>query len=400
MRSLCLIAYSDPVRRFRLIGFSMKRQSLTIALLLVFVTSLLVLSACNKARGDVEKGAPPPLTVVKDVDVTLFKVEHPEQFPFVTASAHEATSELVVTGTVNPDVSRNVPVISLVSGRIVAIHARLGDTVQKGQLLMTVRSDDVASGFSNYRKAAADELLSRTQLLRARDLYSHGAIALADLQVAEDGDAKAKIDVDTMAEHLRLLGNDPDRPNALVDIHAPVSGVITDQQAANSGGVQSLGVAPFTISDLSSVWIVCDVYENDLPGVHIGDAAEIRLNAYPDRVMRGRVSNIGAMLDPNIRTAKVRIEVQNPGLMRIGMFVQATFRGQNKETHTAVPAAAIVHIHDRDFVYMPAPENQFRRVEVVSGDALPGNLQEVRSGIAPGQQVVANALVLEHTIDQ
>jgi cobalt-zinc-cadmium efflux system membrane fusion protein len=176
--------------------------------------------------------------------------------------------------------------------------------------------------------------------------------------------------------------------------------VITDQQVANSGGVQSLGTAPFTISDLSSVWIVCDVYENDLANVHLGDAAEIRLNAYPDRVLRGRVSNIGLMLDPNLRTAKVRIEVQNPGIMRIGMFVQATFRGQHKEVHTAVPSTAIVHIHDRDFVYLPAPDNKFRRVEVVSGDSLPGNMQEVRSGIAPGQMVISNALVLEHTIDQ
>jgi cobalt-zinc-cadmium efflux system membrane fusion protein len=382
----------------------MKRQRMTIPLLAACVASLLLLSACNNARGDMakgdSKGAPPPLTVVKDVDVTIFKVDHPEQFPFATAVAHEATSELVVTGTVNPDVSRNVPVISLVSGRIMAIHARLGDTVQKGQLLLTVRSDDVASGFSNYRKAMADETLTRTQLQRAQDLYTHGAIALADLQVAQDTDTKAKIDIETMAEHLRLIGNDPDHPNAIVEIHAPVSGVITDQQAVNSGGVQSLSTAPLTISDLSSVWIVCDVYENDLAKVHLGDAADVRLNAYPDRVLRGRVSNIGAMLDPNLRTAKVRIEVQNPGIMRIGMFVQATFRSQHTEVHTAVPSTAIVHIHDRDFVYVPAPGNMFRRVEVIGGDSLPGNMQEVRSGIAPRQQVIANALVLEHTIDQ
>src|SRR5258708_132774 len=209
MPSLCPNTYHDycsVLSRWRMNAtlradwIHMKVHSLTIAALLGVAASLLVFGACNKAQGDISKGtAPPPATVVKDIDVTLFKVDHPEQFPFATAIAHEATSELVVTGTVNPDVSRNVPAISLVSGRIVAIHARLGDTVQKGQLLMTIRSDDVASGFSNYRKAAADELLSRTQLLRARDLYSHGAIALADLQVAEDGDAKAKIDVDTMA---------------------------------------------------------------------------------------------------------------------------------------------------------------------------------------------------------
>ncbi len=159
---------------------------------------------------------------------------------------------------------------------------------------------------------------------------------------------------------------------------------------------------PFTISDLSSAWVVCDVYENDLATVHLGDTAEITLNAYPDRNFKGRVSNIGSILDPNIRTAKVRIEVQNPGIMRLGMFVQATFRGQTREMHTVVPASAIMHMHDRDFVFVPAPGNKFRRVEVVSGDLLPDNtnLQEIKSGLKPGHQVVTNALVLDHVLAQ
>ena len=124
------------------------------------------------------------------------------------------------------------------------------------------------------------------------------------------------------------------------------------------------------------------------------------VEAYPDRMFRGKVSNIGSILDPNIRTAKVRLEVENPGIMRLGMFVKATFRGQTMEMHTSVPETAILHIHDRDYVYVPAPDNKFRRIEVVSGDQLPGHMQEVKSGIKVGQQVVSNALVLERTIDQ
>jgi cobalt-zinc-cadmium efflux system membrane fusion protein len=244
----------------------------------------------------------------------------------------------------------------------------------------------------------ADEALAHTQLERAKDLYSHGAIALNDLQVAEDTETKAKVDVETTAEHIHLLGNDPDHPNGMVDIVAPVSGVITDQQVTNAGGVQGLSSNPFTISDLSNVWIVCDVYENDLPNVHNGDIAEVRLNAYPDRALKGTVSNIGAILDPNIRTAKVRIEVANPGIMRLGMFVTATFRGQTQEVHTVVPASAILHLHDRDWVYVPAPDMQFRRVEVVAGDPLQNNLQQIRSGLKPNQQVVSNAVVIEHVI--
>jgi membrane fusion protein, heavy metal efflux system len=269
--------------------------------------------------------------------------------------------------------------------------------------MLTIRSDDVAQGFDAYRKAVADELLARKQLNRAVNLYAHGAIAQQDLEVAQDTEDDAKVTLETATEHLRLLGNDPNKPMGMVDIHAPVSGVITDQEVTNAAAVQAFNIpSPFTISDLSFIWIICDVYENDLASVRLGDTAELTLNAYPGHTFKGRVSNIGAILDPNIRTAKVRIEVQNPGMMRIGMFVKATFRGQTSEMHTIVPASAVLHMHDRDFVFVPAPEKKFRRLEVVSGDLLPSdtNLQEIKSGLKPGQQVVSNALVLDHVLAQ
>jgi len=247
----------------------------------------------------------------------------------------------------------------------------------------------------------ADEILAQAQYDRAKDLYTHGAIALNDLQVAQDTEDKAKIAVETAAEHLRLLGNDPDKQSFMVDIFAPASGIVTDQQVTTGSLVQAYNTPyPFTISDLSSVWVLCDVYENDLVNVHMGDSAEIHLNAYPDLTFRGRVSNIGSILDPNIRTAKVRLEIENPGLMRLGMFVRATFRGQTREMHTEVPASAIMHMHDRDFVFVPAPDKKFRRVEVVGGDVLADKMQEVQSGLRPGQQVVTNALVLDHVLAQ
>jgi len=380
----------------------MKSRNLKIGLLLVSLLLPLMLSGCNE-RVDAAAEAPPPANVVPAADPTLFTVDHPEQFPLVAAAARPTTSELIVTGAVTPDVSRNIPVVSLASGRVVAIHARLGDTVKKGQLLLTIRSDDVAGGFDAYRKAVADELLARKQLNRAVDLYAHGAIAQQDLEVAQDAAEDAKVTLETATEHLRLLGNDPDKPMGIVDIVAPTTGVITDQQVTNAATVQAYSSpSPFTISDISSVWIVCDVYENDLATVRLGDIAEITLNAYPGRPFKGKVSNIGAILDPSIRTAKVRIEVQNPGMMRLGMFARATFRGQTTEMHTVVPASAVLRMHDRDFVFVPAPDKKFRRVEVVSGDVLTENtnLQEIKSGLKPGQEVVTNALVLDHVLAQ
>src|ERR1035437_2060085 len=283
----------------------MKSKGLEISLVLISILALLLLGGCNSAQRNPAAEAPPPATVVADVDVSLFSVDHPERFPIAKATERISTSKLVVTGTVMPDIARNVPVISLATGRVVAIHARLGDTVQKGQLLLSIRSDDVASGFSDYRKAVADEVLARAQLERATDLYQHGATAMNDLQVAQDAEDKAKVDLETTEEHLRLLGNDPQKPKGVVDVYAPVSGVITDQQVTNAAGVQALGSNPFTISDLSYVWVLCDVYENDLANVHVGDSAEVTLNSFPDKIITGQISNIGAILDPNIRAAKV-----------------------------------------------------------------------------------------------
>jgi membrane fusion protein, heavy metal efflux system len=372
------------------------------AILSLPVIAALFSPGCSGGKSDPQAEAPPPLKVERVEDRNVFQVDHAERFQLTQATEHVATPQLKVTGTVNPDISRAVPVISIAAGRVVEIDARLGDTVKKGQLLLKVQSADISGAFSDYRKAVADEQLVRTQLERAKLLYDKGAISLNDLQVAQDTEDKAKVDVETTAEKLRVLGNPTlDRPTGILEIRAPISGVITDQQVTNAAGVAGLGSPnPFTISDLDYIWVLCDVYENDLVNVRLGEKADIRLNAYPDQVFSGTIGNIGPVLDPNIRAAKVRIEMRNPGLMRPGMFVTATFHGRKKETRAAVPATAILHLHDRDWVYVPMKNGQFRRTEVVGGDMLPDNMQEVVSGIATGQQVVANALEFQNSAEQ
>jgi membrane fusion protein, heavy metal efflux system len=362
----------------------------------------LILAGCGQSKGDPKAEAPPAVDVEHEQDVNVVKVDHPEKFPLVAAGEYDASTQLTATGSVTPDISRNVPVISMATGRVVEIKARLGDSVKKGQVLLRVQSADVSAAFSDYRKAVADEQLARTQAERAKLLYDKGAVSLNELQVAQGAEEKAKVDVENTAERLRILGATIDHPAAIIDVRAPVDGVITDQQVTNAAGVAGLNSPnPFTISDLSRVWILCDVYENDLPSVHVGETAEIRLNAYPDKAFAGRISNVGPVLDPSLRTAKVRIEVDNPQLiMRIGMFVRATFRDRKKERRAAVPAAAILHLHDRDWIYVPAGGNQFRRLEVTAGSFLPNNMQEITAGLQPGQSVVSNALVLQNTVEQ
>jgi len=360
----------------------------------------LLLAACS-GKEDPKAEAPPKATVEADLDSNNFKVDHPDQFPLVTAVERKAVPALNVTGVVQPDIARAVPVISLAAGRVVEIKARLGDQVKKGQLLLRVRSNDVAGAYQFYLKAVNDERLARQQLERAQILYDKGAIAQSALEAAQATAADAKVDLDTATEQLHLLGIDKDHPSGIVDVVAPISGVITDQQVTTASGVQGLsGPNPFTISDLSYVWIVCDVYENDLDAVRVGESADIHLNAYPGKVFKGRIDNILPTLDPTIHTAKVRIEFPNPGLMRIGMFVTATFYGKQPEVHAVIPAAAILHLHDREWVYAPIGSGHFRRLEVVTGAMLPDNMQEVASGLKPGDQVVSNALPLQNTVEQ
>jgi cobalt-zinc-cadmium efflux system membrane fusion protein len=378
----------------------MKRISPVILILVLGAAGSLV-NCGQSVKADPASEAPPAAQVETAGDPNIVKVDHPEQFPVVSAEPYNAAPELNVTGVVSPDVSRNVPVISLASGRVLEIRAKLGDSVTKGQLLMRVQSADISGAFSDYRQAMADEELSRAQLTRAKTLLDAGAMAQKDYEVAVDANKKASVTVETTAEHLRVLGADKDHPSAIIDVSAPVSGVITDQQVTAASGVQGLSSTnPFMISDLSHVWVVCDVYENDLKNIRLGEVARVKLNAYPDRILMGKISNIGPILDPTIRTAKVRLEMENPGMMRVGMFATATFTGEASEMHSSVPSTAILHLHDREWTYRPAANNTFRRVEVTSGKMLPSNMQEVLSGIAPGDKVVANALVLQNTAEQ
>jgi cobalt-zinc-cadmium efflux system membrane fusion protein len=370
------------------------RISLTVTL----AASLSLFSGCKaKDTGD---GAPPPAQVIQVADMNLISIDSKDvaKFPLTPAGQIESASELTATATVVPDISREIPVISLANGRVVDIKARLDDNVKKGQLLLKVQSPDITSAFNTYLKAAADEQLANKAYLRADDLLKHGAISQAMLEQAEDTEKDAKADLTAAEEQLQTLGVDKNHPSPIVNVYAPISGVIVAQNVTNAAaaGVNLSGSATaFTIADLSVVWIVCDVFENDISRLQLGQEARIKLNAFPDRPIAGRISDIGPILDPSIRTAKVRIEVPNPGFLKLGMFGTATFTGRTKETHAEVPSDAVLHLHDRDWVYLPAGGNQFKRKEVHAGKMLDGNRQEILSGLQPGEQVVTNALLLE-----
>jgi cobalt-zinc-cadmium efflux system membrane fusion protein len=365
------------------------------------LATCLVLVACNKSSNPTD-GAPPPAQIISNGNAGLVRVDNPERFHLTSADRIETYPQLRVTGTVNPDIAREVPVISLASGRVVDIRVRLDDHVKKGDLLLKVQSPDITNAFDTYLKAVNDYQLGNKAYLRAKDLYDHGAISLGILEQAEDAQKNAQADLNAAEQQLNTLGVNKDHPSSIVPVYAPIAGVIVAQNVTNASaaGVTFAGTSNvFTIADLSVVWIICDVYENDIPRLQVGQAAQIRINAYPDKVLTGRISDIGPVLDPSLRTAKVRIEVPNPGILKLGMFVTATLESKTKEVHAAVPASAILHLRDRDWVFVPATDNQFKRVEVSSGNMLPGGKQEILSGIEPGQQIVESALRLETMLE-
>ena len=373
----------------------------------VLLAVSLALTSCKKeANSD---ASTPQLPVVTTGDMSLVSVDKPGQFPLVAADAYAAAAELNVTGTVFPDVSREVPVITLANGRVVNLKTRLDDNVKKGQFLFSVQSPDITNAFDTYVKAVNDEQLTNKAYLRAKELYEHGAISQAMLEQAEDAEKDAKADLRASEQQLEIYGVDKDHPTNMVNVYAPITGVIIGQNVTNAAaaGVSLSGSATaFTVADLSTVWIICDVYENDIPKLALGQEAKIKLTAYPDRPLTGHVSDIGPVLDPAIRTAKVRVEVRNPGMLKLGMFVTATFQSLKKENYALVPASSILHLHDRDWVFEPAGDNKFRRVEVRAGQMVGDKqviLAEIKDGqpipFKSGQKVVSNVLQLETTLE-
>jgi len=331
-------------------------------------------------------------------------VDHPDLFKMAKVETRELPTTLKANGSITPDINSTIHVTSQGSGRVVELKVRLGDYVKKGQMLLSIQSADLGGAFSDYQKAVSDERLAQKALERAQLLNSHGALAEKDLQQAEDTQEKAQADVKNTEQRVRLLGGDPAHPSAMIELRAPISGTIVEQNISGFEGIRSLDNSPnlFTIADLTQVWVLCDVYENDLGDVHVGDGARIRLNAYPDKTFDGKVADISRVLDPATRSAKVRIVLANrDGSLRPGMFAMATFRSRKSQSRIVVPATALIRLQDKDWVFRKEKEqegaHQFRRVEVHTLGGVVDGMQPIepsenKDGLQAGHEIVANAL--------
>jgi cobalt-zinc-cadmium efflux system membrane fusion protein len=383
----------------------LKLRSTFLRLALPSVLASLAIAGCKSDKANPADEAPANVPVVETGGNATVTVKDAARFSLVQATALPVVNTLEVTGTVNPDVSREIPVLSLANGRVVALHVGLGDSVRKGQLVMEVQSPDVTTAFNAYLKAVNDEHLTSVTLDRDKLLFEKGAIPKSQLDAAQAGEDDAHADLVATEQQLKIYGVDRSHPGDTVKIYAPASGVVIAQNVTSAGaaGITYAGsTGSLTIADLSHVWVVVDVYENDLKSVHLGQHADIHINAFPGKTYSGTISDIGAQLDPSLRTAKVRIQVQNPNNeLRLGMFATATLSAARAEQQTVVPAGAILQLHDHSYVFVPTnTSGSFRRVQIKTGRTLEGNMVEVQAGLGVGQQMVANALSLQNSADQ
>ena len=303
---------------------------------------------------------------------------------------------LRLTGAVAYNQFKTTPVFAAVGGPVHEILVAPGEAVRPGQVLLTVNSPDYSVARSGYIKAKDSFLLSEKLFKRSQDLYEHGAIAQSDLEQAESARNLAEADMISSQDALRALGiKDPDqlakvKSTLQIPVIAPVGGEIVER-LVGPGQLLQIGVTQcFTISDMSTVWVVVNIYQSDLAFVHPGDEVEISTDAYADK-FRGKISYIAAALDPNTRTLQARIVTNNPGnKLKKDMYVTASvMAGQNTDALTVPDSAILRDTENQPFVYVQTEANRFARRVVTVGDNYQGKTQVI-SGLKEGERVVAD----------
>lgn len=306
------------------------------------------------------------------------------------------TRTLRLTGTVAYNAFKTTPVITQVSGPVSRVVVVPGQRVKQGEAMLYVASPDYSQLRSNYLKARDAYALAQKAYTRAQDLYQHHAIAEQALEQAESAEVQAGGDLSSAQAALKVLGiTDPDAlvqapPTFEVPVKAPISGEVVEQDVSAGQLIQPGSTQCFMISDTSNVWVLVNVYQNDLPYVRVGDTVNIQTDAYP-QVFHGRISYVAASLDPSTRTLQARIETANPGeKLKKDMYVTTTVNAGKISKAIALPDAALLRdAENQPFVYAESSQNQFGRRAVTVGESVNGQT-EITSGLKPGDHVIGN----------
>jgi len=314
----------------------------------------------------------------------------------LTVQPTTLTRSLRLTGAVAYNSFRTTPVITQVSGPVSRVVVVPGQKVSQGEPMLYVASPDYSQLRTNYLKAKAAYSLSQMALVRAQDLYQHHAIAEQALEQAQSAEVQANGDLVASQAALKVMGvTDPDAlvkapPSFEVPVKAPIGGLVV-QQDVSAGQLIQPGITQcFMISDVSTVWVLVNVYQKDLPYVRVGDQVAIQTDTYPE-TFHGRIAYVAASLDPSTRTLQARIETSNPGeKLKKDMYVVATVNAGTIPNAIALPDAAVLRdTENQPFVYAAASANQFGRRSVTLGESLNGQTQ-VTSGLSAGDRVIGN----------
>jgi membrane fusion protein, heavy metal efflux system len=314
----------------------------------------------------------------------------------LTVNPATMTHTLRLTGTVAYNAFKTTPVISQVGGPVTKIMVVPGDRVKKDQPMLDVSSPDYAQLLDGYLKAADSYRLADILYKRDQDLYAHQAIAKQDLEQAESNRTQAQADLNAAEQGMRILGiRKPEDlakapSSALIQVVAPISGEVVDRLVSPGQVLQAGQTQAFTISDLSTVWVLANVYQADLEYVKEGDDVVVQTDAFPD-TFHGKISYVSPALDPNTRTLQARIVVDNRGeKLKRDMYCTVTVTAGVLKNVLAVPNAAVLRDENNEpFVYVLTGDNQFARHDVELGE-MQNNETQIVKGIAPGDRVVGN----------
>jgi len=314
----------------------------------------------------------------------------------LTVQPTTLTRSLRLTGAVAYNSFRTTPVITQVSGPVSRVVVVPGQKVSRGEPMLYVSSPDYSQLRTNYLKAKDAYALAQKAYARAQDLYQHRAIAEQNLEQAQSAEVQAGGDLAAAQAALKVLGiADPDAlvkapPSFEVPVKAPISGLVVEQDVSAGQFIQPGTTQCFMISDISTVWVLVNIYQKDLPYVHVGNTVTIQTDTYPE-VFHGRISYVAAALDANTRTLQARIETSNPGeKLKKDMYVVGTVNAGTIPHAIVLPDAAVLRdTENQPFVYAAASSNQFGRRSVTLGESLNGQT-EITGGLKAGDQVIGN----------
>jgi membrane fusion protein, heavy metal efflux system len=358
-------------------------------------------AGCGSGPGEAESKMTSYSTGENKADTAELFTLPPDQMSHiqvVTVEKSKLPRALRLTGAVAYNAFKTTPVFSAVGGPVQEILAEPGQRVKTGQTLLTVTSPDYSAARSGYLKAVTAFQLSDKNYERAKDLYEHKAIAERDLQQAESDRAQAHADQQSAEDALRALGirdpeslvKQPPKSTGQIPVAAPAAGQIVERLVGPGQLLQASTTQCFTISDMSTVWVLVNVYQNDLAYVRAGDGVDITTDAYPD-IFHGKISYIADALDPNTRTLQARIVTENPGYkLKKDMYVTATVHAGALSNALTVPDATVLHdTENQPFVYVQTASNQFARRLVKVGDSQGGRTL-VQDGLKEGEHVVGD----------